>query len=405
MSEILFARQPIVDAHARLRGYELLFRPIGTRSVDHMALSVLTDAFCSLGLGETLGTTRGYVNFERDLFLSEAVEVLPPDRFVIEILETVEADELLVERCKELRKRGYKIALDDYVPGDPRAELLPVVDLVKVDLPAATPGTLSPLVRELRKHPVTLLAEKVETEREFVHCKRLGFDLFQGFYFARPESLSGHRTERGASDLMKTMQLIETRADTDDIADWVKLHPEIATNLLGLVNSSGLGPSQRVTSIAHAITYLGLEDLRRWVWILLFTALDERGTRSPLLWHAAVRGRTLELIAEHLGKSDPRAPDSGAAFTVGLISVAHVLLADSMQELVERLSLEEFAEGALLARKGVLGDVLEAIDGIDSGDVGAAHRHAEAAGVSLREITEMSVRADFWVTEALAGRI
>ena len=185
-STFVMARQPILDTRERFYGYELLFRPevgavaAGDGDGDQMALATLGGAFMDIGQQVALGRYRGFVNLTREVLLSDVIEALPPRRIVLEVLETVAPSESVRARCQDLRRKGYTVALDDYVDADPRESLLDVVDLVKVDIRQVRGRDLERLARQLHAARVDLLAEKVETREEYERCVDLGFRLFQG---------------------------------------------------------------------------------------------------------------------------------------------------------------------------------------------------------------------------------
>ena len=239
-------RQPIVDRDQEVVAYELLFRTSSSpqaaeiQEAGRASVRVMVNTFASLGIDAVLGNFLGFFNVTRAVLLSDAVELLPMDRVVIEVLEDIDVDDEVIRRCRELRRRGFQLALDDWIVDDPRRALLPLVDLVKVDLPAIPKGRLRKLVRDLRKHDVMLLAEKVETLTEFNTCLRLGFDRFQGFFFARPIVLEGVNLDVTKTTLLQLLQLMMSNADTLEIVERFKQDVKLGLNLLRLVNTGGM---------------------------------------------------------------------------------------------------------------------------------------------------------------------
>jgi EAL and modified HD-GYP domain-containing signal transduction protein len=205
--KILLARQPIVDKKQRLVAYELLFRAANTSfsgapEAMHATRTVLNNAFNTIGIATVLGTARGYINVDSRFLLSDLVIQLPPEQVVLEILESVDPTAELIARVKELKKHGYSFALDDYL-GDPEkiGPLIDEVDIVKVDLLGIDPARLREITTDLRRRHVQVIAEKVENKLAFDRTRRLGVDLFQGYYLAPPQLLtSGNENSR--SDLL-----------------------------------------------------------------------------------------------------------------------------------------------------------------------------------------------------------
>lgn len=194
-NDIFLGRQPIVDRRQHLVAYELLYRSgrMATAEVRDDAAAtaeVMRQAFRRIGIDTVLGECAGFVNVDAEMLFSRRVEALPTDRVVLELLETVVVDERIVSRCRELKRRGFRLALDDFYACSERYEpLLEFADIVKIDVPQLDPESLAALVEKLKLYPGRLLAEKVESWERARECLALGFDLFQGFVFARPSIL------------------------------------------------------------------------------------------------------------------------------------------------------------------------------------------------------------------------
>lgn len=196
--DVFLGRQPILDRERRVIAYELLFRASAYADEAHVTndalatTQVIDRAFRELGLRAVVGRSKAFINVGAESLASRQIETLPPDRVVLEILETVDFDEGVVRRCRELKAKGYSLALDDVFCYGERCEpLLDVVDIVKIDVLLVDPYALRELVRRLRLRDTCLLAEKVDNLERARQCRALGFDLFQGFFFGRPVTLSG----------------------------------------------------------------------------------------------------------------------------------------------------------------------------------------------------------------------
>lgn len=194
--DVFLARQPIFDRQRKLAAYELLFREddSGEARVTDDALAtaqVIARTFGRLGLNSVIGGSAAFVNVDAEMLMSGRIENLPHDRVVLELLETVTVDCAVVDRCSELKHLGYRLALDDVCGVSSEMEpLLDIVDVVKIDILQLEPAALELLVHRLRLHPAKLLAEKVDTLERARHCVTLGFDFFQGYFFARPALLT-----------------------------------------------------------------------------------------------------------------------------------------------------------------------------------------------------------------------
>ena len=196
--QIFVARQPVLDRERNLIAYELLFRSsdsLGEACVTDDTLAtarVVRRAFRDLGIDTVVGGATAFINVNAESLTSSLIDALPRDRVVIELLETIDVDDRIVRRCRELKAKGYRLALDDFSQYDTAHEpLLEFVDIVKVDVLALDSASLADLVRLLKPWRCRLLAEKVDSLKRARDCLALGFDLFQGFYFGRPAVLAG----------------------------------------------------------------------------------------------------------------------------------------------------------------------------------------------------------------------
>ena len=275
--EFFLARQPILGRDQRLVAYELLFRAAGEHEDARLtngaaATAAVISHASQLGLEQVVGNKLAFVNVDADVLMDDYVRFLPPNKVILEILETVKPTEPLLARVAELKGLGFKFALDDVINHSEEVEqLLGLVDVVKIDLQGVAPEALGHLCASLRKSGKKLLAEKVETQQEFRLCLELGFDYFQGYYFARPVILSGRKITPSEMVILHLLQLINSDADDATIETAVKRDPLISLNLLRLVNSRAAGPDRHIESVSQALVQLGRSQLQRWLQILLYS--------------------------------------------------------------------------------------------------------------------------------------
>ncbi len=329
--------------------YELLFRSSRTAQfadfdeVGQAAMRVMVNTFASLGMEAVLGRSLGFFNVTGEVFLSELVEVLPRERVVLEILEDVEATEEIQRRCQELTAAGFAIALDDWIVDAPRECLLPWASVVKVDLPAVPEKDLRKLVRTLRRSNVRLLAEKVETAEQFETCHKLGL------------------------------------------------------NLLRLVNTVGMAAPVRLETIEDAIRSIGLQQLGRWVAILIYVDGDQSDLPNPLLTTAAHRGRLMELIVSAAEANPARAVEAERAFLVGMLSLMDALLGRPIEALVRELHLGSEISRALTHHEGDLGRLLEMAQSIERGEVDKFEPELHERDLYLETLQQLENAAYAWV--------
>lgn len=282
----LFAYQPIFDRQGRVVAQELLYRKGRSRTacfVDPTAASatVIVNAFTYGGSSRFLRRRRAFINIDEELLLSDLITLLPRELVVIELLETVPISPRVICRCRQLRALGYTIALDDLHSIAHHAAILDAVDLVKVDLRLIAAADLPLLVADLKRQPLRLLAEKIESAEELRYCVALGFDLFQGYHLARPVPVSALQPRLSPRSIGALMALLDDKAPAAEVAQMVARDNELRVHLLRLANSpvfSGLGG---VASLTQAVLSIGPAQLRRWCRLLLCAARCEASDALP----------------------------------------------------------------------------------------------------------------------------
>lgn len=394
------ARQPIFDRRGRVVAYELLFRggdadeaaPPGERPDDDVASArVLVDCLMELGLDRVVGGRRAYVNVGESFLVHRLALALPSERVTLEILETVNPTPDVLSALGELRAAGYEIALDDFVHDAETRAFLPFADVVKVEVMTRGDDELRTLLAELRPYGATLLAEKVETEADHRRCLELGFELFQGYFFARPAPVEGQTMRAGPLATLRLAALVQSPdLDLDRIEAEIHKDAALGYRLLRHLNSAFFALPRPVRSIRDALVMLDEVSVRRWATVVVLAGLT--GKPPELLVLALVRARTCELVAGSLREGSPE-----EAFVTGLLSVADALADAPIVETLAQLPLTPRLRAAILEGKGVEGQILRAVQAFERGEpvegglgtaVGAAYVDAlawstEAAG-SLR---------------------
>jgi EAL and modified HD-GYP domain-containing signal transduction protein len=383
--EIFIGRQPILDRKHEMFAYELLFRSGSKQNSANVTddltatASVVSHAFAELGIEQALGPYKGFINCDDSILLSDMLEALPSDKIVLEILETVEPTAQIVERCHELKARGFTLALDDFINFEDKWKpLLDLVEVVKVDLMPLSAQELLDVTSALKRWPVMLLAEKVDSREQAEHCHKIGYGLFQGYYFAKPAIISGKKLGQSQLALMQLLGLILEDAETTDIESVFKREPGLAMNLMRLTNSAASGIRTKVTSLRHAITVLGRRQLQRWLQLLLYTNPSGATGASPLLQLAATRGRLMELLGGKLHGGKKQFEDE--AFMTGIMSLMPTLMGVPLDEILRGVSIANDIREALENGEGELGAMLKLCEALEAGDGLVCHDLCETLG-------------------------
>lgn len=361
--EFFLARQPILDRDQRLCAYELLFRHAATGPAritsDLSATAAVISHASQLGMETVIGDLRGFVNVDAAVLMSDIFHFLPRERIVLEIIETMKVTPEILARVAELAQAGYTFALDDVIADtEDVQQLLPYVDIIKFDLRDMPLSALLKLTPQFKLANKKLLAEKVETQEQFTICHDLGFDYFQGYYFAKPVILSGKKLSLSQMAIMQLLSLVMSDVDDAVIEQAIKQDVSLGINLLRLVNTPAVGTRHRITSLSQALLVLGRTQLQRWLQIMLYAEPGRQGQdMTPLLTLATTRGKLLELIAECLHPGARQLADT--AFTVGIMSLMDTLFGMPMKDILHQVPVVDDVADALLARRGFYGDLLK----------------------------------------------
>ncbi|WP_242538558.1 EAL and HDOD domain-containing protein [Trinickia acidisoli] len=404
---LYLGRQPILARGGALEAYELLFRgdSVNRALIDNDAQAtarVVANTMCGMGVSATLGPYLGYVNVCRDMLFDDAVRLLPPERFVLEVLETVCVDAPLIERIDKLRRVGFNIALDDICDlSDDLLALLPHIDIVKVDFLCADRVRLPELAGAVKGRGKTLIAEKVETREDYALAQALGFDLFQGYFFARPQVLSARRGDPSRQSLLRMLALIASDAPLIELEQELKRSPDVVMQLLRLVNSSAYGLGRRIASVREAILAAGTRQIARWAQLLLYASNGDLSWRSdPLAQLVGTRSRFMELAAARVQPDSERFGD--AAFMTGVFSLVHVLLGEAAPgDVLAQIGLVPEIGDAIVHRSGPLGAMLAIAEAAEAGMPDEAARalsdaHPELAALTPPVLAEINFEAAMW---------
>ena len=403
-SSVFVARQPIFHRAKNVHGYELLFRS-GKKNVytgtdgDACTRDVIAASFLDIGLDELTGGQRGFVNFTRNLLLSDVADLLPPDLVTVEVLEDVEPDAEVVEACKRLKDEGYTIALDDFVVSDQGHPLLDLADIVKVDFADTTPEDRKRLAGYLSGKKIKPLAEKVETEDDFQQAEADGYQYFQGYFFSKPiihegKSIAGNKL----AYLRLLEQLNRPEMSLDQIEDVVKQDVALTYKLLRFMNSVWFGLRYKVASIKRALVMLGPKEIRKWFALV---SLRQMGTDKPneLFLRGMLRAKMGEGVAPLTGM-DKHASE---IFLMGMFSIMDALLDAPMADIMEKLPLDDKVKGTLLGQKTAFSGVYNLITAYELGQWQELTSHAQELKVDMQTLPPVFGESLKWANQAFAS--
>lgn len=400
----MIARQPIFDAQQKVVAYELLFRSgsadrFEAGDGDSATLNVIEGSLLLIGLDKLTGHKQAFINFPQNLLKKEVIGGLPSSLVVVEILETVEPDPAVIDACRELKKLGYTLALDDFVFSPRFAPLIDLADIIKIDFLATTDRERRAVLEKAGGRGVRFLAEKVETREDFLEARELGYSLFQGFFFRRPEIVQSNDILSHKLHYIELLgELINPDLDFDKLEGVIKRDVAFSFKLLNFINSAAFGFTSRIQSIKQALVMLGRQELMRWVTVL---TLREVGGDKPseVTTVSVVRGKMGELLAPRIGLRK-RASD---IFLTGAFSLLDTVVGRPLDEVLAGLPISPDICDALLRQEGPLADVHRLVVACETGDWAEVLRLGELLGVDEAAMADCYAQAVAWGDAASAG--
>lgn len=359
--DIFVARQPIFNTQKKVVAYEILYRSNlrntynGQVDGDVATVSVVTDALTSFGLNHLTSGKRAFINFTYNLIKEDLPTLFDPADLAVELLESVVVDDLIVEKCKQLKEKGYVIALDDFTGGLDFDPIMPYVDIVKVDFMVLKSAGRKFVAEKYLPLGMTLLAEKVETMADFEEAHALGYKLFQGFFFEKPVVYQGKAISISTYKYMEILrETVNEDADFHKLTDIIKSDLSLTYKLLRLINSPAFYTISEIKSVQHALALLGINEIRKWATLIM---LRDIGSDKPneIIRVSLIRAVFAEKLSMMIGLENRKTE----AFLMGLFSVIDTLMEKPLYDILGELPLSDDIKSALLGGRNKLHSILK----------------------------------------------
>ncbi len=397
--DVYVARQPVYDLKHRLYGYELLYRKGRNNFYEGeddntSTVEVISNSFLVMGFNELTENTRGFINFPEDLLLSDVARLLPKQKVVIEILESVCISEEVLLACKRLKSLGYTLALDDYVIRPNNAytdELVELADIIKVLFPLEAGDQELQFLRKYRGK-IRFLAERIETQQQFEQAKRLGFTLFQGYYFSKPVIVNARDIDIFKASTSRALEeLSHEEPDFRAIAEIFEHDTGLSYKLLKLANSAFFSCGKPVRSISEALVQIGTTELTGWIYLLFLRSIQTTENKE-LIKNSIIRGKLISLMCARSCCENL----AGMGVFVGIFSNLDVIVNQSMESIVSNLPLVPVVKDTLLNRETIFAPYLRIAIALENGEWDALLSLAEAVKMETWDCMRLYVEAISW---------
>lgn len=392
------ARQPIFNRKMKVYGYELLYRQsinnyFEGEDDDQATTSLINNSFMVFGFQELIEQTRGFINFSQNLILSDLAYVLPKDHVVIEILERVEPTKPVIDACKRLKEKGYKLALDDFVLEQYTKEYLPLIelaDIIKVEFPAIKGDGIQQIMDKFGNR-ITFLAEKVETREEHQRAMDMGFKLFQGYYFSKP--VMENLRDIGAINinLVRIVDVLNVEPiDYDKIAEIIQQDVGLSYKFMKMSNSVYYGSKYHIKNIKQGLMFMGSDEIRQWIYLMMLRGV-QRTEDAELVKTSMLRGKMLSLMAKEL-----QIRNEADYFIGGMFSSIDVLMGTSMDKALIGLPLSLEVREALLGKKNRLRWYLDTVLALEQANWEKLSEESEYPKLSANRYMKLYFEAIKW---------
>lgn len=391
------ARQPIFNRKNEVIAYELLYRNgegnfCGNVDGDSATKAVISNSIYSLNFKDITNGKKAFINFTETLILDNIATIVSKDDIVVELLETIKPTKAVIEACKELKRQGYILALDDFVYDESYLELVKLIDIIKVDFRITKGSDRKDIIDNLRKYNVKFLAEKVENQLEVEEALSYGYDYFQGYYFSKPTIMKSN--DVGVNYHIKLKIIRETlKGDIslETLEELILKDVSLSYKLLKLINSANYGLRSELTSVKYAINLLGQTRVKKWLYIVLLNDMDNSGNKE-LLNLAIIRAK----FCENIWKEVFGDKKSINAYLSGLVSLMDKILNCSIDELISNMCLPYEVEASLRGEKNNLNYILELIKAYERDDWNTVIRLVHILNIEIADVTKGYIEAIKW---------
>ncbi|WOV88344.1 HDOD domain-containing protein [Sporosarcina oncorhynchi] len=401
---VFVGRQPILDREGAIFGYELLYRNSEINRFPNVdaetaTLQVIFNSFLSIGIETVAGRAMSFINFSGELLSKDIFSRLRASRVIVEILEDVEITPILISRLREIKEEGFQLALDDFILQEQykiHHELFELIDYVKVDYLQADEMERRRIEKFIHTYPhIRMVAEKIETEAQYEEARDMGYDLFQGYFFAKPEIITGTELP---PDLHQHMLIInrlnDVNANVDEIANLILHDISLTYKLLRVINTMNFEIPKRVTSVKHAVVLIGMDELKKWLRILMLHTIGEQsnsGRVQALVSFSLTRARLCELVAKRTGKVN-----SDEYFFVGMFSLLDAIMKKEWDDILPLIPFTDEVSDTLKGIRTEMTPYLELAIAVERFDWQHIRKIGKRLGVSEAELSAYSYEAIKW---------
>ena len=402
MDDVYIGRQPVLDIDNNIVAYEILYRQnkifnYCDTDLDRFEITakVLSIALNNIGVNKLIDNKRGLINVDESLLNHSIINNIPKEKFYLELLESTKITDTLITKIDELIAEGYIFILDDFTFNKENFEkykiLFPRIKYIKADLQTNSMANMELIVKSLSKFDIRFLAEKVETKEEFEKLKSIGYELFQGYYFSKPDIIATKKLDPSKIEIVNILGMIYNGSDLATIIKRFEKHPIISINLLKFLNSAYFSFKNGINSIRQAITLLGISKLKNWLILLLYISDGNNPYENPLF--AMIKNRSdfmLEILKYTKFDNEQTREE---IYLTGLLSKIDLILNTTLENALNELHIDKTIQKAIIDKVGLAGDILSLAEANENNDIESIDKLLEKLSLSLKDLTNANLKS------------
>lgn len=404
--DVFIARQPIFDLKQKVFAYELLYRS-GTenaskfKSGDSATSDVVINSLLLIGLDSITEGQKAFINFTDTLIKDEIPNMFSKEQLVVELLEDIIPDQSLIENIQQLKAKGYTIALDDYIASYEYDVLVELADIIKVDFMGTSAYERARIASKFLSMGKRLLAEKVETLSEYDEAKRLGFTLFQGYYFSKPRIMRGKDVGSLNVNYMQVISELDLPDPSyDKMSEIIERDLALTFKLLRLINSPAFFSHNKVNSVKQALVRLGFKEIRKWIMVVMLRDIG-KGKPDEILKTCLVRAKMAEMIAIVTGMDRRK----NEMFIMGLFSMIDTLMDQDLYTILDSLPLEDDIKEAMVGKNNKLHEMFMVVIAYEQGDWDKLVRQCDTLGVGQMDVPDIYYNSLLWANKIYSSAL
>ena len=402
VDDVYIGRQPILDKDNNIVAYDILYRQnkifnYCDSDLDNFEITakVLSIALNNIGVNKLIDDKIGLINVNEALLNHSIINNIPSDKFYLELLESTDITDTLIAKIDEMIDDGYIFVLDDFTFNKNNFEkykiLFPRIKYIKADLQTNSMANMELIVKNLKKFDIKFVAEKVETKEEFEKLISIGYELFQGYYFAKPDILSTKRLDPATTEILNILGMICSNKNINKIIKKIEQYPIISINLLKFLNSAYFNFNDNIHSIKQAVILLGVKKLKNWLILLLYINNEKNPYNNPLFVMIKNRSSFMVEIVKYTKYNNEE--NQELVYLTGLLSKIDTVLNTSFEEILNELHIDSIIQDAIIKKKGLAGDILSLAEANENNETEKIDKLLKKLSLSLKDLTNANLKS------------